>query len=295
MKYAPWSAVLAILLIAANAPAQFPMGGRGMGFGYPGRGVIIGGWPRYGFGYGYYPGYYNPVFPATTIIIVQPVVPVSSYMLPNFPVVPPLDERDDVTVIRPKKAQNKQAFQPPPPAQQPPPKMPQPQPALAPIPEMDKKAESARLIRLGKEAFSDGEHGRAAERFAQATRVLPENAAAFFELAQAQFALGKYREAAASIYAGMKLQPDWPNSKFDPRALYSNNPAEYAEHVDQLRQAVEANPQEPALLFLYGYQLWFLGRHDEAKTFFEKAKPMVTDPKPIEQFLQAPNQPVATR
>ena len=93
----------------------------------------------------------------------------------------------------------------------------------------------------------------------------------------------------------MKLQPDWPNSKFDPRALYRNNPAEYAEHLDLLRQAVQSNPQEPSLLFLYGYQLWFTGRHEEAKDYSQKAKPMVTDPKPIDQFLRAPKQPVAAR
>jgi hypothetical protein len=290
------------MVLAANAPAQYPYGfygGRGLGFGYSNRSVIIGGymggWPRYG--YGYYPAYYYPVVPSTTIVIVQPVLPVSAYGLPNFPVVPPLDERDDMIVIRPKKNQNKQAFQPPPVVNQPPPKMPppQPQPALAPIPEMDRKAESARLVKLGKEAFADEEHGRAAERFAQATRLQPDNAEAFFLLAESQFALGKYREAVASIFAAMKLQPDWPNAKFDPRGLYGNNRAVYAEQLDLLREAVAANPQEPALMFLYGYQLWFLGRPEEAKTFFQKAKPLVTDPKPIDQFLQAPNPPVAAR
>ncbi|HLW68781.1 MAG TPA: tetratricopeptide repeat protein [Gemmataceae bacterium] len=298
MKYAPWGALLAILVMAANARAQFPLG-RGVGFGYANRNYIIGAYLGPRFGYGYYPGYYYPTYyypyypiMPSTVVVVQPVVALAPLALPNFPVVPPLNERDDPLVIQPKKPPNKQAVQqaPPAPKNPPPPKIPapQPQPVLAPVPEMDKKAEADRLVKLGKEAFADEEHGRAAERFVQASRVQPDSAEALFLLAQAQFALGKYREAVASIYAGMKLQPEWPSSKFDLRGLYANNPAELIEQLNSLRQAAEANPQEPALLFLYGYQLWFLGRQDEAKKFFEKARPMVTDAKPIDQFLQAP-------
>jgi tetratricopeptide (TPR) repeat protein len=301
MKYAPWGALLAFLVVAPSAPAQYPFGGRGMGFGYTNRNYVIGAYLGPRFGYSYYPGYYYPTYyypyypvVPSTVVVVQPVVALAPFGLPNFPVVPPLDERDDAMMFQPRRPQNKPNKQamPPPPAvkNQPAPKMPAPQPppALAPVPEMDKKTEAARLIKLGKEAFADEEHGRAAERFQQAGRMQPDNAEALFLLAQAQFALGKYREAVASIYAGMKLQPDWPNSTFDLRGLYANNPPELIEQLNSLRQAVEANPQEPALLFLYGYQLWFLGRQDEAKAFFRKAKPMVADPKPIDQFLQTP-------
>jgi tetratricopeptide (TPR) repeat protein len=273
-----------------------------MNAGFTSRNVMVSAsfGPRFGYGFYpkfyypafYYPTYYYPYYPVvpSTIVVIQPVA-FAPAAFPNFPVIPPLDERDDALVMQPKKPANKQAMpQPAAPINPPPPKMPapQPQPALAPIPEMDKKAEAARLIKLGKEAFADEEHGRAAERFQQASRLQPDNTEALFLLAQAQFALGKYREAVVSIYAGMKLQPDWPTSKFDLRGLYANNPAELIEQLNTLRQAVAANPEEPALMFLYGYQLWFLGRQDEAKTFFQKARPLVSDSKPIDQFLQTP-------
>jgi tetratricopeptide (TPR) repeat protein len=231
---------------------------------------------------------------SNTVIITQPRIvtpPVRpAALLPNLPTVPPLDERDDVIVIRPKaggvrnlpppragvaKARKaEKPFDPP--------------PILAPRAKRDAGAESARQMQLGKEAFAAKEYGRALERFEQALELTPNDAMLHFLRAQAEFALGKYADATASVLAGLKLRPEWPKEKFAPRELYGRNAAEAALHLDQLRQAVETNPNEPALLFLYGYQLWFDGRRGEAREFLRRALPMVADPKPIERFLQEP-------
>jgi hypothetical protein len=264
MKYAPWGAVLAVLSLAASVPAQYPFGpatglrgGVGFTFGVPGRYGVTGYYtrPLYYPAYAYVPPFGYGFVPATTIIL-QPVTPL---YVPNFPVVPPLNERADAGVGQPRNQAQPKQFQPPPPAQMPAPGMPgklpppNPAPLLAPMKEANKNAENARLLKLGKEAFALGQFGRAAERFQEAAKVLPDNAESLFLLAQAQFALGKYVEATASICAGMKLKPDWPNSQFDPRELNDKNPVAHVRQLDMLRDAVEANPNEPALLFLYGY------------------------------------------
>jgi len=198
--------------------------------------------------------------------------------LPQFP---PLSEREILARIIP-----------PIPAPQPAP-LPKPDfaakpPLLAPPPAADKDEESERQVRLGRESFAVGQIGRAAEHFQSAVNANQKRALPYFLLAQARFALGRYREAVVSILAGLKLEPNWPNTVFDPRGLYDGNTDAAALDLEQLRQAVERNPDEPALSFLYGYELWLSGRRAEARKFFERTLPNSIDPTPIRLFLNAP-------
>lgn len=151
--------------------------------------------------------------------------------------------------------------------------------------ELKPKDEYARQITQGRAAFLAQEPGRAAARFEEATRVLRNEPAAHFLLAQAYFALGKYREAVASIHTGLRLDAKWPGSDFRLSELYGPNGADYAEHRALLREALEQNPNDPVLLFLSAYQLWFDGRQDEARPLFRKAVPMVADPRFLQLFL----------
>jgi len=188
--------------------------------------------------------------------------------------------------FRPVRPEDRmQAQQPVPPdkraEENPPPKPREPAPELKP------KDEAARQVTLGRKAFAAQEYGRAAARFQEATRLAPDDALAYFLLAEADFALGKYREATAAIHEGLRRKADWPASDFRPIELYGPNVADYAEHLDQLRQALKQNPRDPALLFLYAYQLWFDGRQDEARVLFRQALPLVTEPRFLHLFLDA--------
>lgn len=162
-----------------------------------------------------------------------------------------------------------------------------PAPPLPPLPEANPIAENARLLKLGKEAFAVQEYGRAAQRFRQATTVLPNNAMSQFLLAQALLALGKYHEAIDAIYAGMALQPDWPLQRFQPLELYGEHGAAYPEHLRRLEDTLTKFPNDPVLLFLFAYQLWFDGRKDEARALFLRARPGAGDPAIVDRFLKA--------
>jgi predicted Zn-dependent protease len=55
--------------------------------------------------------------------------------------------------------------------------------------------------------------------------------------------------------------------------------------LQRLKKAHEAQPDDPALLFLYGYQLFFLGDRKEAAKLFKRASVRTKENAIIERFL----------
>jgi hypothetical protein len=177
----------------------------------------------------------------------------------------------------------------PPPKEPPPKEPPQQKPRLprVPLPHADPRVESGRQVDLGKDAFSRGEYGRAAERFRQAADLAPDEPLPLFLLAQAHVALGNYRRAFDAIRDGLALKPDWPAERFRPAELYGDNVAEYGAHLAALEDALAAHPTDALLLFLCGYELWFDGRKAEARELLVRAAPALPDPGVVERFLRA--------
>jgi hypothetical protein len=201
---------------------------------------------------------------------------------PVFPLNPrPLPDR-----TKPKKPEPEAAPAPRP--EPPPPKPPPPKPpVMREPPQLEPRSENARLIELGKEAFAETAYGLAAQRFHQAATVLPADPTAQFLLAQALLALGKYQDAMDAVNAGMVLEPNWPTFNFRPLDLYGAHVALYPEHLQRLADVAERFPNDPAVLFMSGYALWFDGRKDEAPDFFHKAQKAGADPNVIDNFLRS--------
>jgi predicted Zn-dependent protease len=169
--------------------------------------------------------------------------------------------------------------------------LPQPRPprdaAQQPPPaEETPDAETARHIAQGKEAFAAQQYGLAARRFRQATVSGPKDPLAHFLLAQARFALGKYAEAVASIQTGMRLRPDWPSAQFRPSELYGQHADDFKQQVLFLQDTLAQAPQDPVLLLLLAYELWFDGRRDEAVPLFQRAAVTAPDKTFINAFLR---------
>jgi hypothetical protein len=286
------AAVFVLLVAATPSPAQFfPI--------YPPR------YPYYiqGFGYFYpgrYPGWCGPVPPwyappgYGVVVISRPIVVVQGGP-PRIETSPPRpgpdpEDNPNLRVIKPlpgglREWEQRQARRPEViPAGRPAAPIPDPPPLLEPAPDPDAKIESARQVDRGKIAFAFGEYGRALERFQRAIAVSPGNAEAYFLLAQAEFAMGKFREAVATIHAGLRRRPDAPVD-FHPRQLYTENAADFPTQLDVLRQALERHPDDVALRFLYAYQLWCDGRRVEARPLFEAIRPRVMDPTAVDRFL----------
>jgi hypothetical protein len=331
MKYArECLALLALLGGVRAAPAQFFFsapyaGGFAIGVSRHGRHGHLSAYLS--GGYGYVSPYYDPSFyypplgvsrvtvlqvynPPTVVIAPPPVVREPDRPAPRPPQRPPPEEvqppqpkppGEAAGGFRPVRPDDR--ARPPEPPAKPAPKPPEPPkdkpkekpPQLShpPLPENDPRAEGSRLTALGRTAFAAAEYGRAALRFGQATRANPDDAGAHFLLAQAEFALGKYDQAVEAIQAGMRLEPDWPTAAFRPVTLYDGNVADLPEHLRRLDEALAAHPDDPVLLFLYAYQLWFDGRQDEARPLFQWAAAVAPDKGFSERFLLArPDKPV---
>ena len=212
---------------------------------------------------------------------------------PARPKPPPPDPQlpggRDAGVFRPLAPDNRdRAARPMPPEKPlPPPRLPEGDLPKPVPPAVDPKAEGERQLKLGREAFAAREYGRATQRFRDMARGAPAEPLPYFLLGQSLFAAGRYPEAVAAIRAGVGLRPDWPNVRFPPRDLYGPNAADFNDHLRRLREALLLLPNDPDLLFLCAYQLWFDGRHDEARPLFQKARQTAADPAVIDRFLAA--------
>ncbi len=317
MRRIQWSLVLlAMILVAAPARAQSFVFLNPNGFDYGVSGgsvtyfrhrhhstlsVTLGG---YAIGT---PPVYGPILPTLLVppsigpVINQPVT-VVNYRPPPIVVPPPFVPDDLTMAILPRREpeiplnprplpEKKKPVQPEPPAKPAEPiKPPRPVPGdnpFMPHPNPAPRGENARLIDLGKESFADTDYGLAAQRFRQAAVVFPNDAQAYFLLAQSFIALGKYREAVNAIKTGMEIEPNWPLANYQPLALYGTHVAFYSQHLHRLADVVDAFPNDPFVLFLYGYVLWFDGRREEAVDYFRKALSAGADPVAVDAFLRA--------
>lgn len=165
-----------------------------------------------------------------------------------------------------------------------------------PEPEAKPAARSAVFMAEGRAAFQAQMYGRAERLFECAANAAPADPATPFLLAQARFALRKYREAVRAIETGLRAVPNWPGTPFRPTELYGADAADFNSHLKHLEETLAKNPADPALLFLFGYELWFAGRLPEARAAFERAAKVAPDKTFIDLFLKAQAaQPVAKR
>jgi tetratricopeptide (TPR) repeat protein len=264
---------LAILALAGSARAQVRIGISVRGGGFSAQPLVVPSYPPYPAG----SSASSDGRPAGPVVMAPDRRREVDKFVDSLPKVPPPDE---LAILRAPANPAPIAGLP----AEPIPKKVVPR-FLAPQKVLTKVDEAKQQLDDGRDAYATGEPGSAAERFRKSIALTPDDAEGHFLLAQSLYALGRYREAVVEIIDGMKRKPDWPAMEFDVRELYGRRPAEHALDLERLRDAVERNPDEPALTFLYGYELWFNGRKKEARPFLERASKGAVDPTPIKRFL----------
>lgn len=148
-------------------------------------------------------------------------------------------------------------------------------------------SEGERFVKLGINAFKNGDYGVAILRFRQASECEPPGPRALFLQGHACIAARRYHDAVLLIQKGLRRRPDWPTSGFRPKVeLYENKNDLWQEHRDALDNMHKADRNNADFLFLLGYLEWFGGDADAARGFFQRARALADDVRWSDAFLK---------
>lgn len=112
-------------------------------------------------------------------------------------------------------------------------------------------------------AFEEGEYNTAAEKFAEAMDLAPDDMVLPFAYAQTLFANGQYSDAADALRSALERVSPEAEGVFYPRGLYTEDEV-LLHQIDLLTKAAEIYTSDADLQLLLGYQLLGIGEIDEA-------------------------------
>ena len=140
----------------------------------------------------------------------------------------------------------------------------------------------------GVSAFEDGSFFAAAESFAEAARLAPNDMILPFAHSQALMASEQYARAAEVLrIALLKTKPD-NRGVFYPRGLYADDET-VLKQVETLAEETQKQFNNADLQLLLGYQLLGLGKIDEAAGPLERARTEPVNAIPADILLDLLN------
>ncbi len=151
-------------------------------------------------------------------------------------------------------------------------------------------ARAKQFVTRGDRLFRAGNSKKAEERYLQAIRIAPDEAAPHLRLALIAVVRGNYTEAAMRLREAETAQPGWIVTAPDIEAIFGE-PAEFSRHVARLETYIQSHPDDRDAWLVLGAE-WFLsGRTAKAADVFQR----LNDPrrKPdtaLSAFLDASNQ-----
>ena len=137
----------------------------------------------------------------------------------------------------------------------------QPINATAPPPDESVTNQAMSTFDQAREAFKQGDYNTALNLTDQALRQVPNDPTLHEFRALVLFALGRYDEAAAALYAVLSVGPGWDWSTLI--SLY-NNPETYTQQLRALESYVTQNPKSAAGRFVLAYHYLTEGHAEEA-------------------------------
>jgi Flp pilus assembly protein TadD len=127
----------------------------------------------------------------------------------------------------------------------------------------------------GVKSFESGNFEAAAEKFAEAVSLAPDDMILPYAYAQALFADGHYSKAAEVLRTALQKVTPEQEGVFYPRGLYANDDVLYAQ-IEKLVEKADLNDNDPDLQLLLGYNLLGVGETGYAREPLEQAS---QDPK----------------
>jgi hypothetical protein len=137
----------------------------------------------------------------------------------------------------------------------------------APAPDQSATDAAMATFDQARQAYMSGQYDQALASVEQALAKLPNDAVLHEFRALTLFALGRYADAAATLYPVLSIQPgmDWTSLS----SLYPDVNT-FTNQLRTLEAQRDANPDDPAIRFLLGYLYSSMGFKDQAAAQYEK-------------------------
>lgn len=161
----------------------------------------------------------------------------------------------------------------------------------AAVREETRRKKSAAAAKLAARNFTSGNYRNAAVNYQEAASLAPTDASSLMMLAQSQFAMKRYFDAAKSLRAAVKLNPNMVG--LDVTSLYGNG-AEFRQQMTSLADELRTNPHNGDAMLLLGHMLYASGQKANAKTIFLECAKLGVDADALKPYLDSYETPVAS-
>lgn len=188
------------------------------------------------------------------------------WVAPATPQVVYLNYSQPVTVVAPQWVANEQLGE------------------SAPGPERTVNEQAVTQLEAARTAFRNQNYREALRLIEAALAAAPEEAVLHEFRALVLFALGRYGEAAAALYALLAVHPGWDWTTLS--SMYGDL-GEYQRQLQALNAARQAQPNAANLQFLYAYHMLTMGKPDDAKAALLTAQKSLPEDPLINQMLLA--------
>ncbi|MFO0951676.1 MAG: tetratricopeptide repeat protein [Isosphaeraceae bacterium] len=169
--------------------------------------------------------------------------------------------------------------------------MPPPAPAVranAPDAEAARAADlqkGRKLATIGDRLFRAGNVKRAEERYQQAARSAPNEAAPLLRLAQVAVVRGMYSEAASRLRQSVDAEPGWVTRAPNILSIYGE-PRDFERQISRLESHILVEPNDRDAWLVLGAQLYLNGQTRRAGDIFLRLTDRRPDPT-LAAFLDA--------
>jgi predicted Zn-dependent protease len=155
-----------------------------------------------------------------------------------------------------------------------PPPPPPEEPQEAPPPPDPKVKEALDLFATARDVFKKGDYAQAEATVEKAIGIVPDDPVMHEFRALTLFAQGKYRDAAATLYAVLSRGPGWDWETM--RSLYGD-PQAYTNQLRALEKYARDNPTDSASRFVLAYHYLVTRQTDAAVRMLEDVVRLTPD------------------
>jgi len=156
--------------------------------------------------------------------------------------------------------------------------------------EETRRKKSTAAAKLAARNFTAGNYRNAVLNYQEAAALAPNDASALMMLAQSQFAMKRYFDAAKTLRAAVRLNPNMVG--LDVASLYGNG-AEFRQQIAALADELRTNPHNRDAMLLLGHMLFASGQKANAKTIFLESAKLGVEAETLKPYLDSYEPPIA--